>query len=178
MTSGRLRPAFMGFGWGWSVRRRVRGTSLRRSMGLGEACAKRWPNQSVRASAGTLGSGAGEARAGPVEAERVRNEQAEPSARGAQERQGCAGWRSQPEGPKPGAARPAGEERAGGGAQSQEELLVRGALPEHHDFFMSFTARTNRALMISDLECFVFRSSVNRASSASTGSSISMAFGG
>lgn len=36
----------------------------------------------------------------------MRNEQAQPSARGAQERQGCAGWRSQPEGPKPGAARP------------------------------------------------------------------------
>lgn len=52
------------------------------------------------------GRGAGEARAGPAEAERVRDEQAKPTARGAQERQGCAGWRSQPEGPKPGAARP------------------------------------------------------------------------
>lgn len=35
--------------------RRVRGTSLRRSEGFGEACAKRWPSQAVRASAGTVG---------------------------------------------------------------------------------------------------------------------------
>ena len=83
--------------------------------GVREALAER-RRAGVSRHGGVGVRGAGEGRAGPVKAERVRNEQAEPSARGAQERQGCAGWRSQPEGPKPGAARPRARNEPAGAA--------------------------------------------------------------
>lgn len=79
--SGRSRPAFMGLGLG-SAQARARNELT--------------PEHGVA-------RGVREALA---EVERVRHEQAQSSVRGAQERQGCARWRSQPEGPRPRAARP------------------------------------------------------------------------